>query len=464
MPTEFRLPELGEDVESGQVTRVLVQAGDTIEAEQSVIELETDKATVEVPCGVAGMVKEIRVKEGDEIRSGDVILIVEEGGEEPAEAARGQGGAKEKAAAAEEAQAPAPEQERQEAQEGRAVAKGVAPQEARPEQVEAAARAEEEVVAPPAREAARRGAGLEAEEMPAVNVRAAPSVRRFAREAGVDVSRVPPGPGGRVSREDVERYLSRQEEMAQARRLRAAPAASLPDFGKWGPVRREPMSAIRRRIAEHMALCWSQIPHVTQHDRADVTALEKMRRQLAPKVEEAGAKLTVTVIAVKVAAAALQAFPKFNASLDADAGEIIYKDYRHVGVAVATDQGLLVPVIRDADRKGLMQIARELSELARKARDGKIAPQELKGGTFTITNVGGIGGTYFTPIVNFPQVAILGIGRAYEEHGHDDPPARLWLPLSLSYDHRVIDGAEGARFLGWIAETLEAPLALALED
>jgi len=472
MATEFKLPELGEDVESGQVTRVLVQPGDTIEVDQSVIELETDKATVEVPSGVAGKVTEVRVNEGDEIRSGDVILTVEAAGaalveaeeppEEPTEAVAEEA-RPEAEAPAEEAEAVA-EPEREE--EAPAEEAPVAEAEGEPEEDEegsAPAEVKEQVAERPEEKEGRTlaaGAG----EMPAVNVRAAPSVRRFAREVGADISRVPPGPGGRVSREAVESYLSRQKEEAEAGRPAGVPAVSLPDFGKWGPVRRERMTAIRRRIAEHMSLCWSQIPHVTQHDCADVTALETMRKRLAPKVAEAGAKLTITVIAVKVAAAALQAFPKFNSSLDAEAGEIIYKDYRHVGVAVATEQGLLVPVVKDADRKNLMQIAQELSELAQKARDGKIALDELKGGTFTITNVGGIGGTYFTPIVNFPQVAILGMGRSYEEHGHDGPPARLWLPLSLSYDHRVIDGAEGARFLRWIVEALESPLALLLED
>ncbi len=295
-----------------------------------------------------------------------------------------------------------------------------------------------------------------------MSVRAAPSVRRFAREQGVNISEVPPGPGGRVSRGDVERFLQ-QQQRGKAPEGASAPIPALPDFGRWGPVRREAMGPVRRRTAEHMRLCWDLIPHVTQHDVADVTALERARRQLAMEAEQAGARLTITPIAVKVAAAALRRFPRFNASLDAEADEIVFKDYCHVGVAVATDRGLLVPVIRDADEKGLMQIAGELAELAQKARDGSIEPQEMKGGTFTVTNVGGIGGTYFTPIINWPQVAILGIGRAYRETGGDAGSARLLLPLSLSYDHRVVDGAEGAEFLRWIAQALEAPLVLLMD-
>ncbi len=464
MATELKLPDLGEDIESGQVTRVLVQPGDAVEPEQSVIELETDKATVEVPADLSGRVAEVLVQEGDEIQSGDVILTLKEGAEA--------GGARQDAETAEEEA----DQEAEQAEE-KPAAEEKPPEKEDEAESEAAPEAEGEEVSPSPPESkekaeqpvpaeveeqvgGRLGAG--AEGMPALDVRAAPSVRRYARQAGVDIADVPPGPGGRISREDVERYVGQKgaEEAAAPR----PSAVSLPDFEKWGPVRREEMSPVRSRIAEHMRLSWSQIPHVTQHDLANVTALEAARKRLAKKADESGVKLTVTAVALKVAAAALAEFPRFNSSLDPDAGEIIYKEYRHVGVAVATERGLLVPVIRDVDEKGLAQIARELSELAEKARDGSIEPGEMKGGTFTVTNIGGIGGTYFTPIINFPEVAILGLGRIYKEPGGAAASSRLMLPLSLSYDHRVIDGAEGAEFLRWIADALEAPLALLMGE
>ncbi|MFO8008609.1 MAG: 2-oxo acid dehydrogenase subunit E2 [Candidatus Brocadiia bacterium] len=445
MAEEIKLPELGEDIDSGQVTRVLVQPGDAVELEQSVIELETDKATVEVPATAAGTVSDVRVEEGDEIEVGAVILTVEaaeEGAAEPAQEEQ-----------------PSAEEEEETEQEAVAEAAEEEPEAEAPveeEEAEEEPEAEEHVGEEPEEEEQPETA--EAQKAAAAPVHAAPSVRRFAREQGVDISDVPPGRGGRVSREDVERFLQGREEEPHRAESTAVESPALPDFEKWGPVRRESRGAVRRRTAEHMSLCWSLIPQVTQHDVADITATEKARKQLAAEAEEAGVRLTITSIAVKVSAAALGRFPRFNASLDPEADEIIYKDYRHVGVAVATERGLLVPVLRDADRKGLLQIARELAELAEKARDGSIEPQEMKGGTFTITNVGGIGGTHFTPIVNWPQVAILGMGRAYE-----DSSGRMLLPLSLSYDHRVIDGAEGAEFVHWVAQALEAPLALLTE-
>jgi pyruvate dehydrogenase E2 component (dihydrolipoamide acetyltransferase) len=295
---------------------------------------------------------------------------------------------------------------------------------------------------------------------------AAPSVRRMARELGVDINIVPgSGDGGRISVDDVK---------AHAKRLLAGGATSgspgvahepLPDFSRWGDVERQEMRGVRRKTAEHLAAAWSTIPLVTQCDLADITNLEELRKKYGKQVEAAGGNLTVTAVAVKIIASALRVFPQFNASVDMNAGELILKKYVHIGIAVDTDRGLLVPVIRNADQKNIVQLAVELTQLSEKARSRKLTLEEMQGGCFSISNLGGIGGTYFTPLVNLPEVAILGISRASMqprfENGAFVP--RFMLPLSLSYDHRVIDGADGIRFLRWVAEALEQPFLLALQ-
>jgi len=293
---------------------------------------------------------------------------------------------------------------------------------------------------------------------------ASPSVRRHARELGIDINQVRgSGPGGRISAEDVTHFA--REVIRHASGAGAPAAAPLPDFSKWGEVERKPMSNIRRVTAERLAHAWAAIPRVTQYDRADITSLEELRKQFSKKAEAAGGKLTVTAIAVKVIASALRAVPQFAASVDAPSSEIVYKKYYHIGVAVDTDRGLLVPVIRNADRKNIIELSTELARLAEKARNRKLTLEEMEGGVFTITNLGGIGGTGFSPVVNWPEVAILGISRASLEpvylEGQLAP--RLILPLSLSYDHRLIDGAHAARFLRWIAEALEQLFLLPLE-
>jgi pyruvate dehydrogenase E2 component (dihydrolipoamide acetyltransferase) len=268
------------------------------------------------------------------------------------------------------------------------------------------------------------------------------------------------GPVGRISADDVQAFVRN----ALANGGAVAASAPLPDLTKWGEVERKPMSNIRRKTAEHLSRAWNLIPHVTQHDKADITTLEELRKKYAPQAEKAGGKLTMTAIALKIAATALQRFPQFNASADMARNEIVYRKSVHVGVAVDTPRGLLVPVIRDVDRKGVIELASELAKASEKARGGKLSLDEMQGGGFTITNLGGIGGTSFTPIVNWPEVAILGISRGTHEpvyNGQSFEP-RLMLPLSLSYDHRVIDGADGARFLRWIAEAFEQPFVLAL--
>jgi pyruvate dehydrogenase E2 component (dihydrolipoamide acetyltransferase) len=292
---------------------------------------------------------------------------------------------------------------------------------------------------------------------------AAPSVRRLARELGVDIHRVPgSGPEGRISLEDVQEYV--KAALAGGGAGRAAAAVPLPDFTKWGEVERKPMSNIRRKTAEHLSNAWTTIPHVTQFDKADITGIEALRQQFGARAEKAGGKLTVTAVALKIVATALRKFPQFNSSVDVEQNEIVYKQSVHVGVAVDTDRGLLVPVIRDVDRKGIIELAAELATISEKARAGKLSLDEMQGGGFTITNLGGIGGTLFTPIINWPEVAILGISRGSHEPVYNGQlfEPRMMLPLSLSYDHRVIDGADGARFIRWVAEAFEQPFVMAL--
>jgi pyruvate dehydrogenase E2 component (dihydrolipoamide acetyltransferase) len=299
----------------------------------------------------------------------------------------------------------------------------------------------------------------------------------MARELGVAIDEVHgTGPNGRISIDDVKEHARRVVTSARSGGAVAGggiPVAdgALPDFSRYGEIERQPMRAVRRKTAEHLSAAWATIPHVTQFDSADITALEALRHKYARQTEAAGGALTVTAIAVKVVAAALKVFPQFNASIDTAAGEIVLKKYVHIGVAVDTDRGLLVPVIRDADRKNIVQISVELSQLAEKARTRKIALEDMQGGCFSISNLGGIGGTAFTPIVNAPEVAILGISRARMEPtwvaaadaaGGGSFEPRLKLPLSLSYDHRVIDGADGIRFLRWVVSALEEPFVLAL--
>jgi pyruvate dehydrogenase E2 component (dihydrolipoamide acetyltransferase) len=294
-------------------------------------------------------------------------------------------------------------------------------------------------------------------------------VRRIARELGVDIHQVPgSGPGGRVSTDDVKAFVKRVMSTGGPRPV-AVPGtvpglAPLPDFSKWGRVERRPMRAVRRKTAEHLAQAWAQIPHVTQFDKADVTTLEELRKRHAKEAEAAGGKLTMTAILVKALGAALQAFPQFNASIDIAAEEVVLKKYVHVGIAVDTDRGLLVPVIRDVNEKNIVELAVELARTSEKARAGKTTVDEMQGGCMTITNLGGIGGTAFTPIVNHPEVAILGVSRAAFEPVYIDGAfqPRLMLPLSLSYDHRAIDGADGIRFLRWVCEALEQPFLLSL--
>lgn len=485
---EFKLPELGENVTAGDVVRVLVAAGDTIKKDQPILELETDKATIEVPSSVAGTVQELKVKQGDRINVGQTVLTLSEGAEKaekPEKAEKAQEPKKPEKAAADDTESAdaggegglaqragqkdrgdGAERAAAERDSGRAeLPEAQQPEAAPPKQkrgevvdISRGTRAPQGAPAPAAGEA---GGDASFAAAPA-----APSVRRLARELGVDIRLVQgSGSGGRVSIEDVQRYVKNALSGA-APGAASAPAAGapLPDFSKWGEVERKPMSNIRRKTAEHLTLAWTSIPHVTQHDKADITAIEALRKQYSPQAEKAGGKLTMAAIALKVVAGALRRFPQFNASVDMARHEIVYKQAIHIGVAVDTDRGLLVPVIRDVDRKGIVDLSVELAKLSEKARAGKLSLEEMQGGGFSISNLGGIGGTAFTPIVNWPEVAILGISRGAHEpvwDGQQFQP-RLMLPLSLSYDHRLIDGADAARFLRWVAEAFEQPFVLSL--
>jgi pyruvate dehydrogenase E2 component (dihydrolipoamide acetyltransferase) len=439
MVEEVRLPEISENVESGEVIEVLVKVGDFIEADQSLVELETEKAAFEVPSPFGGKIVEINVKEGDQIKVGQTIVKVdteakaEEKGGQPAE----------------------PEHEKEQRQKEKPAEKKEKVEE--PEKQENLVRESE--------------AAAEVEEpqekaKPARSVPAAPSVRQLARELGVEIGDVAgSGPAGRISADDVKKYAKSLITGAPVSRP-AKESRPLPDFAKWGGIERKAMSATRKKIADTLSYTWSNVPQVSQYDQADITILEEFRRQYSQEVEQAGGKLTITSILVKVVASALKEFPIVNASMDAERQEIIYKKYFNIAVAVDTDRGLLVPVIRDADQKSILELSVELTELAQKTREHKISPEDMVGGNFTVSNLGGIGGTNFAPIIYWPQVAILGVARASRRPVYTDAglEPRLILPLSLSYDHRVIDGVEGLRFLRWIAQTLERPFSLAMQE
>ena len=466
MATDFTLPELGENITSGDVVRVLVAPGDTVAKDQPVIELETDKATIEVPSSVAGTVKDVKVKQGDRINVGQVVLTVDGGDGAAAKPATEQADKPEPqpAGAPGEGGAAPGAVERDRGSVDSAPDTNI--DEAKPET--AAPKKRGEVVDISRRQAAAPTAppteAMTMNEGPAPA--AAPSVRRLARELGVDVRRVHgSGADGRISLEDVQAFVR------SAMTGGGGPAASpLPDLSKWGEIERKPMSNIRRKTAEHLSQAWTVIPHVTQHDKADITAVEALRTQHGPQAEQAGGKLTLTAIALKIVAGAIRKFPQFNASADMARHEIVFRKSIHIGVAVDTERGLLVPVVRDVDQKGILELSVELAKASDKARAGKLSLDEMQGGGMTISNLGGIGGTSFTPIVNWPEVAILGVSRgSYEpvwRPATEDKEAgfepRLMLPLSLSYDHRVIDGADAARFLHWVCEAFEQPFLLAL--
>jgi pyruvate dehydrogenase E2 component (dihydrolipoamide acetyltransferase) len=411
---DVRLPKLGESAEGGSVVSMLVKEGDTVTKGQTILELENEKAVAPIPSTAAGVVSQIRVKEGDRLSVGQVILTIIESGAAPA-------APKSVAPATKSTTAPA-----------------------RPAQREP----EEAVATEPEADA----------ELPAADgpmPAASPEIRRIARELGLDLRRVRgTESGGRVGWADLRGYIARLQKLAAAPKAPAASAKAAPaaveqiDFSKWGAIHRKPMSPLRKTISRRMVENWHAIPHVTQFDDVDITDLMELRRQFAPEYEKNGARLTLTSFALKAVAVALKKHPIFNASIDEVANEIVLKEYFHIGLAVDTEQGLLVPVIRDVDKKSLFELSKDVQEVAEKARDRKVALDDMKGGTFTISNQGGIGGAHFTPIVNKPEVAILGLGKGgYKPVVKDkEIEARLLMPIAISYDHRAIDGGAAARF------------------
>ena len=427
-PVEIEVPDIG-DFKEVEVIEVMVAVGDTIKAEQSLITVESDKASMEIPASQGGVVKEVKVKVGDKVAKGSVVVVVEGGAQAAAPAANS------------EAAAPA--------------AKSEAKAEAKPEAAASSAPA-----ARPAPAAALEDANLKPGQLP----HASPSVRKFARELGVNLSKVKgTGPKERITADDVRGFVKQA--------LSAAPAAAaaggsadgaalglLPwpkvDFTKFGPIEAKPLSRIKKISGANLHRNWVMIPHVTNNDEADITDLEALRVTLNKENEKSGIKVTMLAFLIKAVVAALKKFPEFNASLDGD--NLVLKQYYHIGFAADTPNGLVVPVIRDADKKGILQIAQEMTDLSKKARDGKISPAEMQGGCFSISSLGGIGGTSFTPIINAPEVAILGVSRSSHKPVWDGKQfvPRLMVPLSLSYDHRVIDGASAARFNAYLGALL----------
>ncbi|AVC43067.1 dihydrolipoyllysine-residue acetyltransferase [Achromobacter ruhlandii] len=427
-PVEIEVPDIG-DFKEVEVIEVMVAVGDTIKAEQSLITVESDKASMEIPASQGGVVKEVKVKVGDKVAKGSVVVVVE--GSAPAAAAPA---AKAEAAPA-RSEAPA--------------AKAEAP--AAPATPAAGSR--------PAPAAALEDANLKPGQLP----HASPSVRKFARELGVNLSKVKgTGPKDRITADDVRGFVKQA--------LAAGPVAAaggsadgaalglLPwpkvDFTKFGPVEAKPLSRIKKISGANLHRNWVMIPHVTNNDEADITDLEALRVTLNKENEKSGIKVTMLAFLIKAVVAALKKFPEFNASLDGD--NLVLKQYYHIGFAADTPNGLVVPVIRDADKKGILQIAQEMTDLSKKAREGKISPADMQGGCFSISSLGGIGGTSFTPIINAPEVAILGVSRSSHKPVWDGKQfvPRLIVPLSLSYDHRVIDGAAAARFNAYLGALL----------
>ncbi|MEW6701462.1 MAG: 2-oxo acid dehydrogenase subunit E2 [Bacteroidota bacterium] len=450
MIVDFKLPHLGENISSADIVKINVAEGDKVKVDQIVLEIETDKATVEVPSDVSGIVKKVYVKEGTKANVGEPIISVEVGS---LQSTINSGTQEEKS----EIQNSIPlQQDKTLSIESESLTTNHQSPITNHQPFQKIEHTHSPTIVTLPTDVVK------------VAVPAAPSVRRFAREIGVDIHQVRgSGQSGRISIEDVKAHAKALNEQIQGRTAGTVGVAreTLPDFSKWGEIDRQPMSNIRSKTAEHLSYAWFTIPHVTQFDKADITELERLRKQFGKKAEEAGGKLTVTAILLKVLASALKIFPQFNSSVDIEKKEIVYKRFFNIGVAVDTDRGLLVPVIRDVDKKNIVQLSVELQEVSKKARDKKLSPDDMQGGCFTISNLGGIGGTYFTPIVNSPEVAILGVSKAAYEPVYVDGEfkPRLMMPLSLSYDHRIIDGADGIRFLRWVVNALENPFLLSLE-
>jgi pyruvate dehydrogenase E2 component (dihydrolipoamide acetyltransferase) len=439
MAQEFKMPDLGEGIHEGEILKVFVSEGDHVNEGEPLLEVETDKAAVEIPSPFTGIVEKVLVKTGDMVKVGEVLITFSKKSE-----------AQDKKLSGAHGKEPEPVKDTEE--------------NAKPSEKITGTKAQGPVPA-------------------------SPSTRRLAGELNVDLREVPPtGPSGLVSAEDVRKFAEKQKgkmeeklgkpEMPSASTSEDQPGKTqvvqlsvppLPDFSKWGPVEAKPVRSLRRATARQMALSWSQIPHVSNQDMADITKLEAFRNKQKIKIAEKGGNLTLTVFALKAAVTALKAYPYFNSSLDTNSGEIILKNYYHIGVAVNSDEGLMVPVIRDVDRKSISELAIELFDMVARARERKIGIEEMQGGTFTITNAGPMGGGYFSPIINYPEVAILGLGQARmqpvvrrNKDGNQEIVIRLMMPVVLCFDHRIADGVDAIRFTRMVIEALEDPEELFL--
>jgi pyruvate dehydrogenase E2 component (dihydrolipoamide acetyltransferase) len=430
MAKEFKMPDLGEGIHEGEILKVFVSENDHVNEGDPLLEVETDKAAVEIPSPFTGMVEKILVKTGDMIKVGEVLITFRD-----------------------------------------TQYKDKNNSEIQRKELTSAAKDREEKTKPP-----EKVAEPTANQRP---VPASPSTRRLAGELNVELWKVSPtGPSGLVTAEDVKKFAEQQKAEPEKKPDKPeifpdqpiqSPVPQLPDFSKWGPVEIIPVRSLRRATARQMALSWSQIPHVSNQDMADITKLEAFRQKQKIKIAEKGGNLTLTIFAIKAAVTALKAYPYFNSSLNTNSGEIILKNYYHLGVAVNSDEGLMVPVIRNVDRKSISELAIELFEMAARARERKIGIEELQGGTFTITNAGPMGGGYFTPIINYPEAAILGLGQArmqpmvrQTQDKHQEIVPRLMMPVVLCFDHRVADGVDAIRFTRMIIKALEDPEELFL--
>jgi len=430
---EFKLPELGENVEGGDIINIMVSKGESVIKEQPIMEIETDKAVIELPAPIDGLIKELHVENGDSIIIGQLLVTFDTDGNQPSKSAE------------------------QDVSEPEAIAIKEVSQETVKE-IKPEEQASDSELGSDNSNVISISREEEDSDSNKIIIPASPSVRRLAREIGVEITNVDgSGPGGRITENDVKEFAKSNLSTTEAKKSTTAKITQVDQTQKSGGLIEE-MNKVRVLTADRLTQSW-KAPHVTQHDKADITELEKLRKQYGDQVKQAGGKLTMTSIVTKITSQALVKFPKFNCSIDMENHQIINNNNFNIGIAVDTDRGLLVPVIKNADKKNITEISVELSDISQRSRNKKIKVDELQGSTFTITNLGGIGGTYFTPVINFPNVAILGLSRSTIEPVYTDGEfkPRLMMPLSLSYDHRIIDGADAIRFLRWIIEGLENP-------
>lgn len=462
MAKEIKVPQIGDGVESATVSEILVAEGDKIEKDQGVIAVESDKASVEVPSSAAGTIKEIKISEGDEVEVGQVIILLEAADDDEEEADDNEESSEEQEEekTSEENEDADDDEDDVEEEDSDKKKKKVKEEKAGEEESEEDEEdekksskkyeSEEKSSEESEDETSKKSSG----KSTGAGIQASPGTRRLARELGVDLSELAEEISGRISEKDVKEFSKKGSQKSTK-----SASVSLPDFEKWGSVDRKPLNNIRKATAKNVTASWQTVPHVFQFDEADITDIQQYLEANQEKAEKAGGKLTITALLTKIVASALVRFPKFNASVDMENEEMILKNYVNIGIAVATEKGLLVPVIKDADKKSIIEIAVELSNIAEKARDGKLTKEDMEGANFSISNLGGIGGTNFTPIVPAPQSAILGISRSAKKPVYidDEFKPREILPLSLSYDHRLINGADGAAFINWITQALQDP-------